>query len=237
MKAALIAPLFASTALSSPVQAAAAADPTSTPSPTTLEPVAYWIRAVVPPNYHKSTFVDGQLVNKLSSPPLYLWVEEPADNANPQRTLAAWFNTTQNPFGTFAWQGDALTWSVPSINGQNVAAWLVCEKQALFVNAGAYAYQTPAGCADQTMSAAAFLDLWRSSAVLHDMRNFMSKSVSSILTRIAVRYTITTTRPQTAEIAWFRIVTIDTMTRISGFLSISFHSGCPSTFCLLSRVT
>lgn len=149
----------------------------SIPAPTTLQPGAYWIRAVVPPNYHKYlqtkpanlpgpaildsyttagqfNIVDGQLVNKVSSPPLYLWVEEPPANSSPPRTLATWFNTTRNPFGTFAWQGDTLTWSVPSIKRQNVAAWLVCSKKdqgALFVNTGAYGYQTPSGCADQTV--------------------------------------------------------------------------------------
>ncbi|EAA30347.2 hypothetical protein GE21DRAFT_10535 [Neurospora crassa] len=153
---------------------------TSIPTPITLQPGAYWIRAVVPPNYHKYlqtkpanlpgtaildsyttagqfNIVDGQLVNKVSNPPLYLWVEEPpADGKTnpPPRTLATWFNTTRNPFGTFAWQGDTLTWSVASIKRQNVAAWLVCDKKdqgALFVNTGAYGYQTPSGCADQTI--------------------------------------------------------------------------------------
>ncbi|KAK4112406.1 hypothetical protein N656DRAFT_779269 [Canariomyces notabilis] len=172
MKASLVAALFAGTALASPV--IAADGPVSTPSPTTLQAGAYWIRAVAAPNYHKYlqtipanvpgtavleshmtagqfNIVDGQLVNKVSNPPLYMWVQEPADTANPPRTLATWFNTTKNPFGTFAWQGDTLTWSVASIRRQNVAAWLVCAKQALFINTGAYAYQTPSGCADQTI--------------------------------------------------------------------------------------
>lgn len=94
----------------------------------------------------------GQLVNKVSNPPLYLWVEEPADKANPPRTLATFFNTTKSTFGTFAWQGDTLTWSVPSIRRQNVGAWLVCKNQQLFINTGAYGYQTPAGCSDHTVS-------------------------------------------------------------------------------------
>lgn len=146
MKVPLIAALFTSTALASPV--IAADDPVSTPSPTTLQDGAYWIRAVTPPNYHKYlqtipanvpgtalleshttagqfNIVDGQLVNMVSEPPLYMWVEEPADKANPPRTLATWFNTTKNPFGTFGWQGDTLTWSVPSVRRQNVAAWYV----------------------------------------------------------------------------------------------------------------
>ena len=134
-----------------------------------------WIRAVAAPNYHKYlqtkpanepgtavlesyttagqfNVVDGQLVNKVASPPLYLWVEEPADKATPPRTLKTWFNATKNPFGTFAFQGDTLAWSVPSVKRQNTAAWLVCAKQALFINTGAYSYQTPSGCSDQTVS-------------------------------------------------------------------------------------
>ncbi|KAL2166989.1 hypothetical protein VTG60DRAFT_1883 [Thermothelomyces hinnuleus] len=171
MKSIFIAALFG-TALSSPV--IAADDPISTPTPTELQPGAYWIRAVTAPNFHKYlqtipanvpgvaileshttagqfNIEDGQLVNKVSNPPLYMWVEEPADKANPPRTLATGFNTTKNTFGTFAWQGDALTWSDPSVNWQNLAAWLVCANQELFINTGAYGWQTPEGCADQTI--------------------------------------------------------------------------------------
>lgn len=173
MKPVLIAAALCGTALSTPV--AQAEDPISTPSPTILQPGAYWIRAVVPPNYHKYlqtippnvpgkalleshttagqyNIEDGQLVNKVSIPPLYMWVEEPADKANPPRTLATWFNTTKNPFGTFAWQGDTLVWTAPGLQRQNPAAWLVCARQELFINTGAYGWQTPAGCADQTVS-------------------------------------------------------------------------------------
>ncbi|KAL2270654.1 hypothetical protein VTJ83DRAFT_25 [Remersonia thermophila] len=172
MKPVLISAALFGTAFSSPV--AQADGPISTPSPTILQPGAYWIRAVAPPNYRKYlqtkppnvpgkalleshttagqfNIEDGQLVNKVSSPPLYLWVEEPADKENPPRTLATWFNTTKNPFGTFGWQGDTLVWSVPSIRRQNTAAWLVCRNQELFINTGAYGWQTPAGCADQTI--------------------------------------------------------------------------------------
>lgn len=35
---------------------------------------------------------------------------------------------------------------------QNAAAWYVCEGQTVWINLGAYAYGTPAGCADQTVS-------------------------------------------------------------------------------------
>ncbi|KAK4183996.1 hypothetical protein QBC35DRAFT_392678 [Podospora australis] len=146
----------------------------STPTPRELQTGAYWIRGVTNPNYHKylqtkpanvpGTAIlesyttagqfqieSGQLVNKVSKPTLYMWVEEPADKANPPRTLKTWFNATQNPFGSFAWQGDTLTWSVPSVKRQNVGAWLVCKNQELFINTGAYGYQTPSGCSDHTI--------------------------------------------------------------------------------------
>ncbi|KAI0098313.1 hypothetical protein GGR51DRAFT_538486 [Nemania sp. FL0031] len=140
----------------------------------TLQAGWYWIRAVVQPNYHKylqtkpayaaGTAIlesyrtagqfnvqDGQLVANTGAggTPLYLNVEKPADFT--QRKLATWFNTTKNEFGAFVFQGDALTWSTPEVKRQNLAAWLVCTSQALFINTGAYAYQTPAGCADQTI--------------------------------------------------------------------------------------
>jgi len=173
MRSGTLAVLFASTALFSPI--AQADGPTSTPSPTILQPGALWIRAVTPPNYHKYLqtkppnvpgkaildshttagqfkLEDGQLINAVSTVPLYLWVEEPVDKANPPRKLATWFNMTRNPFGTFGWQGDTLVWSHSSVNRQNLAAWLVCENQELFVNTGAYGWQTPSGCADQTVS-------------------------------------------------------------------------------------
>jgi hypothetical protein len=146
-------------------------------TPTTLQQGQLWIRAVAAPNYHKYlqtkpanapgtavldshttagqfNIVGGQLVNSIADPPLYMWVEEPANKASPPRKLATWFNHTKNPFGTFAFQGDTVAWSVPSVKRENLAAWLVCEKQALFINTGAYSYQTPAGCADQTVSSA-----------------------------------------------------------------------------------
>lgn len=157
--------------------AAPAATPTGTgvATPTTLTSGQLWIRAVEAPNFHKYlqtkpanlpgvaildsyttagqfNIVDGQLVNSIANPPLYMNVEQPADTANPPRTLATYFNTTKNTFGTFVFSGDAVTWSVPSVKRQNLAAWLVCAKQQLFINTGAYSYMTPSGCSDETVS-------------------------------------------------------------------------------------
>ncbi|OLN85477.1 putative endoglucanase type F 1 [Colletotrichum chlorophyti] len=143
------------------------------PVPTTLVPGYAWIRAVAPPNFHsylqaKPTNTPGkarlespagagqfkidagQLVHLTGGAPLYLNVENPADKT--QRKLETWFAAGRNTYGTFAFQGDTLTWSAPDINRPNLAAWLVCEDQEVFINTGAYLYQTPAGCADQTVS-------------------------------------------------------------------------------------
>ncbi|KAI8305551.1 hypothetical protein K4K61_005212 [Colletotrichum sp. SAR11_59] len=140
--------------------------------PTTLVSGWYWIRAVASPNYHSylqakptgtpskayldspSTagqfkIEDGQLVHLTGSSSLYLNVENPVDKT--QRKLETWFATTKNTYGTFAFQGDTLTWITPDINRPNLAAWLVCENQEVFINTGAYLYQTPAGCYDQTI--------------------------------------------------------------------------------------
>ncbi len=145
---------------------------TGAATPTTLAKGQYWIRAVEAPNFHKYlqtsqantpgnailasyktacqfNIVDGQLVESTGDAPLYMNVEKPTDLT--QRTLATWFNATKNTFGTFVFSGDAVTWSTPEIKRQNLAAWLVCKNSGLFINTGAYAYQTPAGCADETV--------------------------------------------------------------------------------------
>lgn len=132
----------------------------------------YWIRAVAEPNYHKYlqtrpmgiagpaylddgegagqfNVKDGQLIYNTGSMPLYMHVENPEDKT--QRKLRTWFDNTEANYGTFAFQGDTLVWSVGDIDRQNEAAWLVCDDQELFINTGAYLYQTPQGCADQTI--------------------------------------------------------------------------------------
>lgn len=149
--------------------------------PTTLVNGYYWIRAVSPPNYHLylqsssplsagtalinthtsagqfQLTADGQLVyyRGTSATPLYLNIENPTNKT--QRKLQTQFQDTKNSYGKFAFQGDTLTWSVADISRPNTAAWLVCAGQELFVNTGAYGYDTPAGCADQTVSLISFL--------------------------------------------------------------------------------
>jgi hypothetical protein len=134
----------------------------------------YWIRGVAAPNFHSylqtkptglasDAFLDaanhagqynvvsGQLVyNTGAGGELYMHVENPADKT--QRKLETWFSKEKNDYGTFGFQGDTLTWHTSDIARPNEAAWLVCEGQQLFINTGAYLYNTPAGCADQTVS-------------------------------------------------------------------------------------
>ncbi|ETS75266.1 hypothetical protein PFICI_13750 [Pestalotiopsis fici W106-1] len=150
----------------------------TTSAPKTLVSGYYWIRAVESPNYHsylqaaptatpspgpgdayllspgaagQFNVVDGQLVYYTGgSDLLYMGVENPTNKS--QRTLETWFNSTENDYGTFAFQGDTLTWSVEDISRPNTAAWLVCgDEGQLYINTGAYAYETPDGCSDETI--------------------------------------------------------------------------------------
>lgn len=163
----------ATTTLVTVTTTAAGGGSPGTPVPTTLVSGWYWIRGVAAPNFHSylqakptgtpsKAYLEspggagqfkveaGQLVHLTgSSSPLYLNVENPADKT--QRKLETWFSASKNAYGTFAFQGDTLTWSTPDINRPNLAAWLVCENQEVFINTGAYLYQTPAGCFDQTV--------------------------------------------------------------------------------------
>lgn len=152
------------------------AQPTPSPTTTTLPTLQsgwYFIRAVETPAYHsylqtipsatpgpaylssntnagQFNIISGQLVYNTGAGQLFMNVEDPADKT--QRTLQTWFNETQNQYGTFAFQGDAVTWSVGDIARPNVAAWYVCGDQGrLYINTGPYGYQTPEGCYDETV--------------------------------------------------------------------------------------
>ncbi|PQE31687.1 carbohydrate-Binding Module family 1 protein [Rutstroemia sp. NJR-2017a WRK4] len=140
---------------------------------TTLQSGYYWIRAVESPNFHsylqskptkaagpalladrttagQFNVVSGQLVQLIApSTLLYGNVSPPANSSVVKLALS--FSTTQNTYGTFAFSGDALTWSVSSINRPNLSAWLVCDAQSLWINLGSYAYNTPPGCVDETI--------------------------------------------------------------------------------------
>jgi len=99
--------------------------------------------------------VNGQIEHYLPSGSfLYVNVRQPADSTVTK--LSMYFATTQNTFGTFAFQGDGVTWSVASINRPNTGAFLVCpdsvDGDTLYINLGNYDYMTPAGCADSTIN-------------------------------------------------------------------------------------
>ncbi|KAJ6264224.1 1,4-beta-D-glucan cellobiohydrolase [Drechslerella dactyloides] len=142
---------------------------------TTLISPYLWIRAVQAPYFHKylqsqtlrSTgnavmgdyttagqfnIVNGQLVQLINTAGtlLYGHVEQKTSDPNQTKLLLTW-ETGPSSYGTFAWSGDALTWTHPSVPRQNNAAWLICEQAHPYINLGAFAYMTPAGCADATI--------------------------------------------------------------------------------------
>ncbi|KAI3392260.1 hypothetical protein diail_5948 [Diaporthe ilicicola] len=148
-------------------------------TPTTLLSGWYWIRGVESPYYHsylqalptaspgtalldsyltagQFNIVGGQLVYNSGSGQLYLNVEDPADKT--QRALATTFETTENTYGSFAFSGDTVTWADPDVARPNTAAFYVCPGtsaggvNALYINTGAYLYQTPSGCYDVDVS-------------------------------------------------------------------------------------
>ncbi|KAH9865079.1 hypothetical protein IAQ61_009025 [Plenodomus lingam] len=151
--------------------------PSSTGPGTTLQSGYYWIRAVAAPNFHKYIqssplyspgpalleshttaaqlqVVSGQLVQLVSAPGepvklLYAVVNE--TRVINDMSLAVTFSESKNTYGTFAFGGDDLQWSVAGVNRPNKSAWYVCAGQRLYINLGNYAYGTPTGCADQTI--------------------------------------------------------------------------------------
>ncbi|KAM0717043.1 hypothetical protein Q7P37_006895 [Cladosporium fusiforme] len=160
---------------SSPTRTTSGATVSGSGPGSTLQSGYYWIRAVAEPNYRKYlqtsplnaspgrailsdntsagqfNIVDGQLVELIDNKGTLLYAnvgERPSPSAT---ILPVTFTTTKNSFGTFAYQGDTVTWSAAGVQRQNVAAWYVCEGQTVWINLGAYLYGTPAGCADQTI--------------------------------------------------------------------------------------
>ncbi|KAH9875258.1 hypothetical protein J1614_004749 [Plenodomus biglobosus] len=151
--------------------------PSSTGPGKTLQSGYYWIRAVAAPNFHKYIqssplyspgpalleshtsagqlqVVSGQLVQLVSAPGepvklLYAVVNE--TRVINDMSLAVTFSESKNTYGTFAFGGDDLQWSVAGVNRPNKSAWYVCAGQRLYINLGNYAYGTPSGCADQTI--------------------------------------------------------------------------------------
>lgn len=142
----------------------------------TLAPGYSFIRAVADPNFHKylqsespktvgdavlgspSTaaqfqITGGQLVQNAGGTKLYAIVE-PRANSTVMKLKVSW-STTPATSGTFVFSGDTVEWSNTSISRPQNNAWLVCPDAQghadVYINLGPYAYQTPAGCADQTI--------------------------------------------------------------------------------------
>ncbi|CAE6413720.1 hypothetical protein RSOLAG22IIIB_03429 [Rhizoctonia solani] len=143
----------------------------------TLLPNYLWIRAVAAPNFHKylQSYVPGTATDAVladastagqfaitngkltqitpSGALLYANVEARADSTVVKLKVS--WQTSSTTSGKFEWSGDALIWTVEGITRPNNAAWLACtdavKGQVLYANLGPYAYNTPAGCSDQTI--------------------------------------------------------------------------------------
>ncbi|THH12649.1 hypothetical protein EW146_g7498 [Bondarzewia mesenterica] len=113
--------------------------------------------------------VSGQLVQNAIGTPLYA-VVEPRANDTVMQLKMSWSTTpaSGDNAGTFLWSGDTVEWEIASINRPQLnlnanfsvlleQAWLVCPDSEgnadVYVNLGAYDYETPAGCADETIHA------------------------------------------------------------------------------------
>ncbi|KAI5799115.1 hypothetical protein DFH27DRAFT_591316 [Peziza echinospora] len=168
------APVVSSTSTTAPGSTPTVA-PGSGPG-TTLLKDWLWIRAVAAPNFHKYlqgevprtvgpavlnsyltagqfNIVDGKLVQLISTSasPATLLYASVTPRVGTEMKLQVQWTTTPSSYGTFSFSGDTLQWTVAGIDRPNAAAWLVCESQHLYVNLGAYLYNTPAGCFDQTI--------------------------------------------------------------------------------------
>ncbi|KAK3080063.1 hypothetical protein LTS18_003227, partial [Coniosporium uncinatum] len=136
------------TGASSPTSTAGSTPAAAGPG-STLQSGYYWVRAVTAPNFHKylqtspnyaagpavlQTYttagqfqiIVGQLVQLTSAAgaaaPSLLYAGVAQEKTKGGRTLAVTFSPTKNTYGTFAWQGDALTWSAPGLTRPQASA-------------------------------------------------------------------------------------------------------------------
>ncbi|KAI0088297.1 hypothetical protein BDY19DRAFT_891163 [Irpex rosettiformis] len=176
--AATAAPSSGSTVASSPGSPTGTSTAPAGATPTLVSGFSF-IRAVEDPNFHKYLrsevigtasdavlgepvdaaqfqIVSGQLQQSIAGGDWLYAVVEPRANSTVVKLKVSW-STTPATSGTFSWSGDTVEWNDPSISRPQSNAWLICPDAAgnkdLYVNLGPYDYNTPAGCADETIHA------------------------------------------------------------------------------------
>lgn len=80
--------------------------------------------------------VNGNLVQVLSSGSILYGIVQPPADSTVTKLSVTWETSLAAAYGTFAWSGDALQWTVANITRPNNSAWLVCESQHLYINLG-----------------------------------------------------------------------------------------------------
>ena len=80
--------------------------------------------------------VGGHLVQVKTDGSLLYGIVEPRANSTVMTLKLSWSASSAAATGTFAWSGDALTWTIPSISRPNTAAWYVCTGQITYINLG-----------------------------------------------------------------------------------------------------
>ncbi|EIW79798.1 hypothetical protein CONPUDRAFT_58236, partial [Coniophora puteana RWD-64-598 SS2] len=104
---------------------------------------------------------DGQLMwNAPAGSSTWLYAQvEPRANSTVMKLGMSWGTepASGSAAGTFIFSGDTLEWSIPTIDRPQTNAWLVCPdtdgNKLLYINLGNYDYETPPGCADETIHA------------------------------------------------------------------------------------
>ncbi|KAH9885239.1 hypothetical protein C8Q73DRAFT_305775 [Cubamyces lactineus] len=148
----------------------------------TLSPGNSFIRAVEDPNFHQYLrsevintagdavlgdyttaaqfqIVDGQLVQLVPDGSKLYAVVEARTDPSVMKLKMSWSTTpaSGDNAGTFQWSGDTVEWSIPTIQRPQLNAWLVCPdadgNKDVYINLGPYDYNTPPGCADETIHA------------------------------------------------------------------------------------
>ncbi|KAI5123241.1 hypothetical protein M0805_001330 [Coniferiporia weirii] len=149
---------------------------TAGPTGATLLTNNLWVRADEEPNFHtylqsavsgtpgpavlgsytiaaQFQLNNGQVEQQLADGSV-LYLNVNTTTASTATYLPTYFATTQEETGTWAFQGDGLTWTAANIPRQDIGAFLACGTgvPGVYINLGAYDYMTPAGCADQTLN-------------------------------------------------------------------------------------